>query len=99
MRYLATYKKSPTAVLDYSIDWRSWLLAGETIQSSTWIITSLATPQTGDVTEEQDVIVSGVTTIWIQGGLSGTQYTLADTIVTSGGRTDTRTLLIDVEPR
>ncbi|GAC1700111.1 MAG: hypothetical protein NVS9B4_00890 [Candidatus Acidiferrum sp.] len=33
-----TFKKSPTAVKDFVVDWSLWLPQGETIQTSKWIL-------------------------------------------------------------
>lgn len=93
------YIKAPGATLDYSLDYRSWLLTGETINSSTWAITSDQAPVAGDMTQTQAVIAGGVTTVWLTAGALGTVYTAANTVITSGGRTDTRSIGLTITQR
>ncbi len=81
--------KSPSAVLDYSFDWSDWL-AGDTITSSSW-----TTPP--GLTLEDASHTDTVTIAWISGGAEGTDYTIANHIVTAGGREDTRSRIIAVK--
>ena len=89
---MSLYKKDPQAVLDFAFNWASWLATGETI--STYTVTA----QTG-LTKDSDSESSGVVTVWVSGGTAGTWYTLACKIVTSAGRTDERTMRIQVDDR
>jgi len=95
--------KDPSAVLDYKYDWAAltngtgssdWLAAGETIATRT------VTVETG-ITKDSDAITDANTsvTVWLSGGTAGTEYTVACLIVTSAGRTDERSILIQVEDR
>ena len=96
---VASFSKDPIATLDYSLDWGSWLLSGETIQSATWTITSDQIPVTGDATVSQSVVVGGVCSAWITAGNIGTVYTADCVIVTSGGRTDARSITLTIIQR
>lgn len=86
--------KSPTAVLDWKFDWKvdGWLTASETITSHT------VTVETG-LTKDSDSESGGVVTVWLSGGTAGRSYTVACKIETDGGRTDTRTIIIECKNR
>jgi hypothetical protein len=86
------FTKDPDAVLDYGFDWAAWLQTGETISSATWTVPTgiTKTTQTENTTE---------TVIWLSGGTAGTNYDVSCRIVTSGGRTDDRTMTIKVSER
>ena len=100
---MPTYIKDPDAVLDYKFDWKAltnltgntdWLDTSETISS---ITITAATGITVDSSSITDTSTSA--TIWLSGGTDGQTYTLACRIVTSVGRTDERTISIQVEER
>jgi len=96
---VATYTKAPTAILDYSLTWGSWLLATETITLSSWAITSETTANGSDLTVLTSQINGAITTAWLQAGVVGTTYTASDTVTTSAGRTDTRSITLTIQPR
>jgi hypothetical protein len=96
-------KKDPQAVLDYAFDWAGltngttgaisdWLASGETISSH------VVTVSTG-ITKDSDSEASGKVTVWLSGGTAGTTYTVACKIVTSAGRTDERSMTVQVANR
>lgn len=85
------YVKDPSAVLDYVIDWETWL-DGDTISTSTWTV------QTG-LTADSDSNDTTTTTVWLSGGTLGTKYTATNRIVTAAGRTDERTIYIVIADR
>lgn len=90
--YVHTFRKDPHAKLDYAIDWSTWLLSGETISTSTWTVgTGLTTESTGKADTS--------TLIWLSGGTAGNEYTVANKIVTSDGREDERSFVVQVEER
>ena len=99
--------KDPDAVLDYKFDWAAstngtgstdWLASGETIASHTITITAVtASPLTADSSAETDTDTS--VTVWLSGGLAGTEYRVSCEIVTSDSRTDERTIKIKCEER
>ena len=97
------FLKDPDAVLDYKFDWRAstngtgdsdWLAAGETISSHT---IDADTGITVDSSSQTDTNTS--VTVWLSGGTAGTTYAVRCEIVTSGSRTDERTMRILVEER
>ena len=90
---IATFGKDPNAVLDYVIDWGDeWLEAGDEISTSTWTV------PTG-ITKDSDTKTTTTTTIWLSGGTDGVSYDIVNRIVTTGGRTDDRTITIKVRER
>ncbi len=99
--------KDPDSVLDYKFDFAAstngtgssdWLSAGETISDHTITVTPVtASPLTVDSSAETDVDTS--VTVWLSGGLAGTEYDVACLIETSASRTDERTMKIKCEER
>lgn len=87
-----TITKDPDAVLDYAFSWASWLDTGETISSRVVTVSS-------GLTKDSDVEADGVVTAFLSGGTVGTTYTVACKITTSQGRTDERSVYIQVEDR
>ena len=85
------YLKDPAAVLDYQIDWSSWL-GVDTITSSSW------TASTG-LTVDSDSNTTTTATVWVSGGTAGTTYQLTNRITTAGGRTDERTISLSCQDR
>lgn len=92
MMFVQTFRKDPSAVLDYGFDWEKYLLEDETISESVW---TMATGLTAD----SDQIADTSTKVWISGGTVGEQYTVANKITTTDGRVDERSLNIIVENR
>ena len=87
----AVFTKDPNAVLDYQVDWSTWL-AADTIATSTW------TAPTGIVVASSSNTTTAAT-VWLTGGTAGTTYSLVNRIVTAGLRTDDRTILVRVEEK
>jgi hypothetical protein len=86
-------KKDPRATLDYSVDWTEWL-AGDTITASQWSISGgpeLSITNTSNT--------ASIATVWLTGGTAGKSYRVSNVITTAAGRTDARTLIINVEER
>lgn len=91
MTTLTFFTKDPDAVLDYSIDWTTWL-AGDTISTSTWTVPA-------GITKDSDSSTTTSTTVWLSGGSLGQNYKLTNRIVTAGGRTEDRSVEIQVRDR
>ena len=91
MTAIAVFYKDPDAVLDYTIDWETWL-DSDTISTSTWTVPS-------GITKASDTNTTTTTTIWLSGGTAGTSYDLLNRVVTAGGRTDDRTITIIVREK
>lgn len=89
---MTTFIKDPDAVLDYSIEWSKWL-AGDQIQTSAWTVSDPAL-ETAD-----DSNTATRTTVWLSGGAAEHSYTVTNRITTSGGRTDERSFVVQVEDR
>ena len=88
-----TFTKDPDAILDYSVDWFLWL-AGDQISSSEWILEEGAT-----IEKITDTFATSKTVVWLGGGDKGITYLVTNRIVTAGGRTDDRTISVQVEDR
>lgn len=86
-----TVLKDPAAVLDYGINWATWL-NGDTISTSTWTV------PTG-ITQASESETTTVATIWLSGGTAGEDYLVTNKITTNGGRTDERTIRVSVVNR
>jgi len=89
---LANFEKDPSAVLDFTLDWSSWLASGETISTSTWTV------PTG-LTKDSSSNTATATTVWLSGGTAGQFYPYVNRIVTSQARTDERTIVVGVRDR
>jgi hypothetical protein len=85
---MADFEKDPDAVLDYQVDWSTWL-NGDTIGTSTWTVPAGITQNSGTAND-------ATATIWLSGGSSGTTYALINRVVTAGGRTNDRTITVQV---
>lgn len=86
------FEHAPNADLDYGFIWTKWLEQGETITSSTW------EASTG-ITLSKPQIDGNVTSVFAAGGEANKFYKLVNTIVTSEGRKDTRTLTLSCVAR
>jgi len=87
---MSTYAKlkDPDADLDYGIDWSDWLPDGDSVQTSTWIITGPDSTLVAGVTS----VDGNQTTVWLSGGTLGQVYTVTNRVVTTEGRTDDRSI-------
>lgn len=83
------FVKDPSAVLDYKVDWATWL-STDTIATVAWTV------PTG-ITQTSTSNTTTTATIWLSGGTAGTTYEIVCRITTAGGRTDDRTIGIRVE--
>lgn len=88
---IATFTKDPSAVLDYTVDWTDYL-GSDTISTVTWTVAV-------GITQSASMFASKTATIWLSGGTAGTNYTVACLVVTAAGRTDERTIQINVVDR
>ena len=94
------FRKDPAAVLDYAFDWgttadghdRPWLNEDETITAHT------VTVDPG-LTKGATSVDGGRVTVWLSGGTTGTNYKVTCAVTTNQGRTDERTIRIDVRDR
>ena len=86
------FEHAPLAKLDYGFDWTLWLEDGETISTSSWEVSSGLTKS-----NEQNLL--GVTSVFVEGGVINTRYKLVNSIVTSVGRKDSRTITLFCKQR
>lgn len=90
----AVYPKDPAAVVDFELDWSSWLAEGDSITQSDWDIADGLTE-----IEERRNHTDSTATVWLQGGVAGEEYAVTNTITTAQGRVDQRTVYIRVMER
>lgn len=86
-----TFMKDPDAVLDYQVDWSSWLDT-DTISTSAWTVPS-------GITKDSDTNTDTTATIWLSGGVDGADYDLINHITTANGREDDRTIKVQVRSK
>lgn len=87
--------KASADVLDYQVDWSGWLSPiDDVIDTSTWVITPDNTMEVDSHTDDGEIA-----TAWISGGNDQGNYTVTNTIVTTGGRTKTARIIIRVRDR
>lgn len=91
MASASEFTKDPDAVLDYQIDWSTWL-GTDTISASAWTVAT-------GLTKDSSTNTTTTATVWLSGGTVDTSYTVTNKIVTAGGRTDERTITIVVRER
>jgi hypothetical protein len=85
--------KDPNAILDYPIDFSAWLTdMGDTYASHTVLVT-------GGLVCDSSAYALGVITPILSGGTVGTVASFTIRIVTTGGRTDDRTLWLKMVER
>jgi hypothetical protein len=92
---MATFEaepKDPSAVLDYQINWADWLPDGDTLSTSTW------TAETG-LTVDSESETTTAATVWLSGGTATEDYVVTNEVVTAGGRTDQRSILVPCRER
>ena len=79
--------KTPGSLVDFAVDWRQWLAPGESIATSSWSCTpALPLSAQGEA--------GGIATTVVGGGVDGTTYRLTNSVTTTGGRQDSRTIVI-----
>ena len=93
--------KDPVAVVDYTFNWDDGYLDStsspvETISTSTWSISPADSP---GLTVDSSSKTATTATAFFTGGVVGMVYQATNKIVTTGGRTDERSLTIRVEER
>lgn len=82
MAVIATFEIQPSEVLDYDVDYASWLADGDTITS----VTTQVTPP-DELNVVSNIIQSGQRVkVWVSDGIDGTTYKVEVTITTDDGR-------------
>jgi hypothetical protein len=85
------YIKDPNAVLDYVVNWATFLDV-DTIASDSWIVPS-------GITSVLETNTTTTSTIWLSGGTLNSKYRLTNRVVTAGGRTDDRSIYVLVKDK
>lgn len=85
------YFKDPQASVDYTINWDAGYLDGTTLSSSAWTIEP---EEDGGLTVDSDTNDSETATVTLSGGVVGHVYRATNTIMTSAGITDERSITI-----
>jgi len=86
------FEHAPLAKLDYGFDWTLWLEDAETITSSGWVVPA-------DLVKSNEQNLTGVTSVFVEGGVESTRYEIINSITTSMGRKDSRTITLFCKPR
>lgn len=92
---MSDYVKSTAGVLNYTIDWTTWL-DGDTIATSTWAIDN---NDAGSLVIDSESETTAAATATISGGTKGKTYEITNTITTAAGLTDTRTMALHINTR
>lgn len=79
--------KDPQETLDYKLNWRSRILAGDKIIASEW------TDPVG-ITKGVNTYTDYVTTLWLSGGTVGDKYEFTNRVTTQQGRILEQTIQI-----
>ena len=83
------WDKDPQAVKDYTLDWSVWL-GTDTITSSVWDVPA-------GLVKDSHGNTNTLATVWLSSGVPGKTYLVSNKIVTAGGRTDVRTIEVQVK--
>ncbi len=90
---MATFKKDPDAVLDYTFDWSLYLAPlADAISSVTWILDA-------PLVKVSSSFTATTATAFVSGGVVGTTLNLVCRITTAAGRTDDRTIVLKILQR
>lgn len=91
---IKTWTKDPEATLDYTIDWDQddWLGSDTITGTPTWTVPS-------GLTLSSQSNTTTAATAWISGGTADNDYDVECKITTTGGRTDERTIRLQVRER
>lgn len=85
--------KDPDSVVDYGIDWSSYLASNnDTIASSSWIVPA-------GLTKASDSHTADHAFVWLSGGTVGSTYQITNRITTAGGRTEDESIHIQIIER
>lgn len=90
---MSSFTKDPDAILDYVIDWSSWLATGDTIVASTWISSDAAL-----VVDSSSFTATNATAV-VSGGDNRRRYSLTNRVTTAAGLVDDRTITIRIAQR
>lgn len=89
------FDKDPFARLDYSVRWVDWLGSDQITGSSYNIVSN----PDGMLVIDTATFTTGTTTIWISSGTINHTYRVENPIGTLLGRSDNRSILIEVKDK
>lgn len=84
--------KDPLDVIDHVIDWSKYLGTEDTIS----VPPTLTVTPAGELTVRDVYLEGNLVRFWCEGGVAGVTYKLSCTITTTGGRTISRTVQLNV---
>lgn len=98
----ATILKDPDAVLDYTFDWTAWLddIVDTIASASVPVLTPAGIAL--DLTAPHGAgyqVVGKTVVVWLKQGLLGKTHQVTCRIVTTGGRTDDRSIYVKIKER
>lgn len=93
---MAHYLKSPSATLDYTVDWSRLLEPDASITSSVW---QVSPQEPSGISISGDIMSGTRTVVMLTGGLPGHFYQIANSITTSSGQSDVRAITLRIEER
>ena len=85
-------EKDPDAILDYPMNWSSWLETGETLLTSSWLVDN-------GLTKDRENNTTTTSVVWLSGGVAGQTYLVTNRITTSLNRQEDRSFRIKVQNR
>lgn len=88
------YQQDPRERLPLSVDWGAWLT-----QENTTIDASVWAADDGGITLASPTYAGAVTQVVVSGGVSGTVYTLRNTITCANGSIGSRSIRVMIRPR
>jgi hypothetical protein len=88
--------KDPASSIDYMVDWATSYLSGDVLMESSWSVVPI---ETGGVTIDGTLFDAASSTVRVSGGRAGKVYRLLNQVATTGGREDSRSILVRVEVR
>ena len=95
---MSFFVKDPNAILDYQINWATWL-GSDTINTSTWTVPTGITAGNGSNGAPAPSNTTTTATVWLIGGTAGVEYTLVNRITTVAGRTMDHSIVVIVRER
>lgn len=89
---MTTFTKDPGAILDYKVDWDSWLEPDETLVDAEFTVES-------GITLHSETFGARSATVWLSGGTLWEDYRVTCRVVTSKSRIDERSFMVKVKNR
>lgn len=91
---MTVHAKDPQAVLDYGIDWSAYLASDEAISESLWRVEPVGALVLSEMSRD-----ASATRVTVAGGSVDHVYCLINSITTSFGRRDERSITIRIVER